>query len=88
MTDVIVIGAGVVGITTALQLRLAGLDVLLLDGNRPAAGASSGNAGALAVSEVLPLAEPGMLLKVPGWMLDPLVVWCTDAAVARAADIG
>jgi D-amino-acid dehydrogenase len=72
MTDVIVIGAGVVGITTALQLRLAGLDVLLLDGNRPAAGASSGNAGALAVSEVLPLAEPGMLLKVPGWMLDPL----------------
>ena len=72
MTDVIVIGAGVVGITTALQLRLAGLDVLLLDRDQPAVGASSGNAGGLAVSEVLPLAEPGMLLKVPGWMLDPM----------------
>jgi D-amino-acid dehydrogenase len=45
MTDVIVIGAGVVGITTALQLRLAGLDVLLLDRDQPAVGASSGNAG-------------------------------------------
>ncbi|WP_207456298.1 FAD-dependent oxidoreductase [Azospirillum sp. SYSU D00513] len=72
MTDVIVVGAGVVGIATALQLRQAGLDVLLLDSGAPAAGTSSGNAGAFAVSEVLPLAEPGVLRKVPGWMLDPL----------------
>lgn len=72
MIDAIVVGAGVVGIATALQLRQAGLDVLLLDPDPPAAGASSGNAGAFAVSEVLPLAEPGMLCKVPGWMLDPL----------------
>ncbi|WP_448205868.1 NAD(P)/FAD-dependent oxidoreductase [Azospirillum sp. sgz302134] len=70
--DAIVVGAGVVGIATALHLRLAGLDVLLLDPDPPAAGASSGNAGAFAVSEVLPLAEPGVLMKVPGWMLDPL----------------
>lgn len=72
MTDAIVIGAGVVGIATALQLQRAGMEVLLLDGNPPAAGTSSGNAGAFAVSEVLPLAEPGVLRKVPGWMLDPL----------------
>ena len=70
--DVIVVGAGVVGIASALQLRLAGLDVLLLDRDPPASGTSSGNAGALAVSEVLPLAEPGVLRQVPRWLLNPL----------------
>ncbi|WP_024303235.1 FAD-binding oxidoreductase [Pseudogulbenkiania sp. MAI-1] len=70
--DVIVVGAGVVGIATALQLRLAGMDVLLLDRDPPAAGTSSGNAGALAISEVIPLAEPGVLRQVPRWLLDPL----------------
>lgn len=70
--EVIVVGAGVVGIATALQLRLAGMDVLLLDRDPPAAATSSGNAGAFAVSEVLPLAGPGILRQVPGWLLDPL----------------
>ena len=69
---VIVVGAGVVGIATALQLRLAGCRVTLLDRGEPAMETSYGNAGALAVSDIIPLAEPGVLRKVPGWMLDPL----------------
>lgn len=69
---VIVVGAGVVGIATAFQLRLAGFEVTLLDRGEPAMETSYGNAGALAVSDVIPLAEPGVLRKVPGWMLDPL----------------
>lgn len=72
VADVIVVGAGVVGIATALQLRLAGMDVLLLDRDPPATGTSSGNAGALAISEVIPLAEPGVLRQVPRWLLNPL----------------
>lgn len=69
--DAVVIGAGVVGIATALQLRLAGLEVLLLDQNPPASGTSSGNAGAIAISEVLPLADSNVIRKLPGWLCNP-----------------
>ncbi|MDF0605936.1 FAD-binding oxidoreductase [Neisseriaceae bacterium TC5R-5] len=69
---IVVVGAGVVGIATALQLRLAGLPVLLLDKGEPARETSYGNAGALAISDVIPLAEPGMWRKLPAWLLDPL----------------
>ncbi|SMF26680.1 NAD(P)/FAD-dependent oxidoreductase [Pseudogulbenkiania subflava] len=68
----VVVGAGIVGIATALQLRLAGCEVTLVDRGEPAMETSYGNAGAFAVSDVIPLAEPGVLRKVPGWMLDPL----------------
>ncbi|RQO77704.1 amino acid dehydrogenase [Aquitalea sp. FJL05] len=71
-SDVIVVGAGVVGIAIALQLQLAGFGVTLLDRGEPAMETSYGNAGAFAISDVIPLAEPGVLRKVPGWMLDPL----------------
>ncbi|WP_415773948.1 NAD(P)/FAD-dependent oxidoreductase [Pseudomonas sp. LB3P38] len=70
--DALVVGAGVVGIATALQLQLAGLEVLLLDQNPPASGTSSGNAGAIAISEVLPLADAKTLRKIPGWLFDPM----------------
>jgi D-amino-acid dehydrogenase len=70
--EVIVVGAGVVGIAIALQLRLSGFAVTLLDRGEPAMETSYGNAGAFAISDVIPLAEPGVLRKVPGWMLDPL----------------
>lgn len=69
---IVVVGAGIVGIATALQLRLAGCAVTLVDRGEPAMETSYGNAGAFAVSDVIPLAEPGVLRKVPGWMLDPL----------------
>lgn len=72
MKQVVVIGAGVVGIAAALQLQQAGCAVTLLDRGEPARETSFGNAGALAVSDIIPLAEPGVLKKVPGWMLDPL----------------
>lgn len=71
-SDVIVAGAGVVGIAIALQLQLSGFGVTLLDRGEPAMETSYGNAGAFAISDVIPLAEPGVLRKVPGWMLDPL----------------
>ncbi len=70
--DVIVIGAGVVGLTGALALRARGLSVTVLDREGPAAGASAGNAGAFAFTDILPLASPGILRKAPKWLLDPL----------------
>ena len=75
MTDrpaVIVIGAGVIGLSAALALQARGLSVTVLDREGPAAGASAGNAGAFAFSDILPLASPGILRQVPKWLLDPL----------------
>jgi len=72
VTDVTVIGAGVVGLSIAIALRMRGLDVTVLDREGPAAGASAGNAGAFAFTDILPLASPGILRKAPKWLLDPL----------------
>ena len=71
-TQVLVIGAGIVGLSCALTLRLRGHEVLLLDRQGVAAEASRGNAGAYAFSDVLPMASPGILAQVPKWLLDPL----------------
>ncbi len=69
--EVIVIGAGVVGVTCALALQANGLQVTILDRAGVAAEASSQNAGALAFSEIEPLAAPGIMRKAPKWLLDP-----------------
>ncbi|MTH76819.1 NAD(P)/FAD-dependent oxidoreductase [Paracoccus aestuariivivens] len=71
-SDVIVIGAGVIGLSAALALQARGLSVTVLDREGPAAGASAGNAGAFAFTDILPLASPGLLRKAPKWLLDPL----------------
>ena len=70
--DVIVIGAGVIGLTAALALRARGLGVTVIDREGPAAGASAGNAGAFAFTDILPLASPRILRQAPKWLLDPL----------------
>lgn len=70
--DVIVIGAGVVGLSAAIATQARGLNVTVLDREGPAAGASAGNAGAFAFTDILPLASPGILKKAPKWLLDPL----------------
>lgn len=70
--DVIVVGAGVVGLSAALMAASRGLSVTVLDREGPAAGASAGNAGAFAFTDILPLASPGLFRRAPRWLLDPL----------------
>lgn len=72
MPQVIVIGAGVVGLSAALALQARGVAVTVIDREGPAAGASAGNAGAFAFTDILPLASPGIMRKAPRWLLDPL----------------
>lgn len=72
MPEVVVIGAGVIGLTSALMAQARGLSVTVVDREGPAAGASAGNAGAFAFTDILPLASPGILRKAPKWLLDPL----------------
>lgn len=70
--NVIVIGAGVVGLSAALAAQSRGLSVQLVEREGPAAGASAGNAGAFAFTDIFPLASPKIIRQAPKWLLDPL----------------
>ncbi len=67
---VVVIGAGVVGVSTAIWLRRCGADVTLLDRATPGTGTSHGNAGVLAACSMVPVTAPGLAGKAPGLLLD------------------
>jgi D-amino-acid dehydrogenase len=66
--DVILIGAGVIGLCSAYYLRKAGRSVLLLDQNAVGSGASFGNCGMISPSHVLPNTLPGLPWKAFKWM--------------------
>lgn len=70
--SVLIIGAGIIGISIALALQASGKTVCVLDRTGIAAEASAGNAGAFAFSDIVPLATPGIMRKAPKWLLDPL----------------
>lgn len=71
---VAVIGAGVVGCCSAIELLRAGHRVTLLDPGPPGGeqAASFGNAGWFSSMSVLPYSEPGLWRKLPGFLADPL----------------
>lgn len=67
---IIVIGAGVVGISTAYYLVRAGHRVSLIERHpEPAREASFANGGQLSYRYVAPLAAPDVPAKLPGWLL-------------------
>jgi len=65
----VVLGAGVVGVSSAWYLREAGHDVLVLD-RQPEAGmeTSFANGGQISVSHAEPWANPGALAKIVQWL--------------------
>ncbi|KIC11990.1 amino acid dehydrogenase [Leisingera sp. ANG-M1] len=71
MKRVVIAGGGVVGISCALALQAEGHSVTVLEPGPVGEGASWASCGCIAVGEVVPLSQPGMLMKVPGWLLDP-----------------
>lgn len=70
--DIVIIGGGIVGVATAALLAEAGRGVLVIDRSGICEETSSGNAAALAFSDILPMASKGVMGKVPGWLMDPL----------------
>lgn len=66
----VVIGAGIVGVATAVWLRRAGCKVTLVDRQAPGEGTSHGNAGVLASCSMVPVTTPGLLTKAPKMLLD------------------
>ena len=72
MAHIGIVGGGLMGCATALNLLEQGHSVTVLERDAGGLPASVGNAGILAVPEIDPLARPDMLLSVPKWLLDPL----------------
>ncbi len=72
MMKVIVVGAGITGVSAAEWLRRDGHAVTLIDRVRPGdpAQTSYGNAGILARAGVVPVSVPGLIWKAPGMLLD------------------
>lgn len=70
--DVAVVGGGVIGAMTALELAEQGASVVVLErGAELAWGCSAGNAGIVGPSHVLPLATPAAVRDGLRWMLRP-----------------
>ena len=68
---VIVVGAGIVGVSAALHLRRRGFPVVLVDRGGPGEATSSGNAGVISPSALVPVQYPGMLRQAPSLLRDP-----------------
>ncbi|AUZ46238.1 NAD(P)/FAD-dependent oxidoreductase [Pseudomonas orientalis] len=70
--DIVVVGAGIIGVACALQLARQGRRVLVIDAQPPGMGASYGNAGHLATEQVFPIADLSILKRLPAMLLDPM----------------
>lgn len=68
---VVVVGAGICGVSTAIWLQRSGHDVTLVDHNAPGQGASYGNAGLLASWGLGPAATPDLRRSLPKMILSP-----------------
>lgn len=60
-TDVVIIGGGVIGLCTAYELAARNRDVVVIDSGPILRGSSTGNAGYVVPSHVVPLAAPGVI---------------------------
>src|ERR1700726_4918848 len=66
--DVIVLGAGIVGVSAAYAARQRGLSVILVDRREPGSETSYGNAGILSRGSILPLNKPSLWSALPSYL--------------------
>ncbi|MDR5785353.1 FAD-dependent oxidoreductase [Caballeronia sp. LP003] len=64
--EIVVVGAGVVGVSCALWLRRQGHEVMLVDRAEVAGAASFGNAATIADYACTPVPQPGIWRDMPG----------------------
>ncbi|MGJ5067342.1 NAD(P)/FAD-dependent oxidoreductase [Bradyrhizobium oligotrophicum] len=66
--DVVVLGAGIVGVSSAYAIRERGLSVVLVDRKAPGEETSYGNAGILSSGSILPLNKPSLFSALPSYL--------------------
>ncbi|MBW8687547.1 NAD(P)/FAD-dependent oxidoreductase [Chitinophaga rhizophila] len=69
--EVIIIGGGIIGLSSAFYLQQAGYTVTVIDRTDLSDGCSYGNAGYICPSHFVPLATPGIVRQGLKWMLNP-----------------
>lgn len=70
MSEIIIIGAGIVGLSSAYYLHRQGYKVTVLDKGEIKDNCSFGNAGMIVPSHFIPLASPGMVQQGIRWMFN------------------
>ncbi|EAZ82315.1 NAD(P)/FAD-dependent oxidoreductase [Algoriphagus machipongonensis] len=68
MKPTIIIGGGIVGLFSAYFLQKEGIEVQVIDKGDMNENCSTGNAGMIVPSHIIPLAAPGMISKGISWM--------------------
>ena len=71
MSEVTVIGGGIIGVSCALALQREGIETTLIERGAIGGAATFGNCALMARSEIVPLSKPGVMKKIPGWLLNP-----------------
>lgn len=66
----VVIGGGIVGACCAWSLQRDGHQVTLVDPAEPGDSTAKWSCGQMAISEIVPLSKPGIIKKIPGWLMD------------------
>ena len=66
--DVIVLGAGIVGVSAAYAAQQRGLSVVLVDRREPGSETSYGNAGILSSGSISPLNNPSLWKALPKYL--------------------
>ncbi|GAA0880456.1 FAD-dependent oxidoreductase [Algoriphagus jejuensis] len=68
MKPTLIIGGGIVGLFSAYFLQKEGVEVTVIDRTDLSENCSTGNAGMIVPSHIIPLAAPGMISKGISWM--------------------
>ena len=63
--SIAILGAGIVGLSTALELQRRGYDVTLVERHQKMRNASYGNAGVVNPGSIFPVASPGVARRLP-----------------------
>ncbi len=71
MTHIVIIGGGIIGVSSAWYLKQDGWDVTVVDQGKIGAACSGGNCGLVCPSHVLPLTEPGAFKAAVKTLLTP-----------------